>query len=109
MGLAKREWGNKHTCMGCGAKFYDLHRRPIECPKCGTVVEVETARPNRRRPPAQPEPPPPQAPPANDDDVVAGTVNEATDDDDDMIDDIDHGDDGLVEGIDKREPTQAES
>ena len=41
MGLAKREWGNKHTCVACGAKFYDLHRRPIECPKCGTVVEVE--------------------------------------------------------------------
>ena len=91
--MAKREWGNKHTCMGCGAKYYDLNRRPIKCPNCGTVVEVATARPNRRRPPAQPESPPPKAPPANDD----------------VIEDIDGGDDDLVEGIDKREPTQAES
>ena len=106
--MAKREWGNKHTCLGCGVKFYDLNRSPIECPKCGTIVEVETARPNRRRPPAQPEPLPPQAPPANDD-VVAGAVEETANDDDDVIDDIDASDDDLVEGIDKREPTQAES
>ena len=107
--MAKREWGAKHTCMACGVKFYDLHRSPIKCPNCGTKVEVETTRSNRRRPPAQPEPPPPQTPPANDDDVGVSTVAEATDDDDDMIDDIADGDDGLVEGIDKREPTQAES
>ena len=49
-GVAKREWGAKHTCMSCGGKFYDLHRNPITCPKCGTEAEVETARPNRRRP-----------------------------------------------------------
>ena len=38
--MAKREWGAKHTCIGCGAKFYDLHRSPIKCPKCGTAVAV---------------------------------------------------------------------
>ena len=24
----------------CGAKFYDLNKDPIHCPKCGTVYEV---------------------------------------------------------------------
>ena len=44
--VAKREWGAKHTCMGCGVKFYDLHRNPVTCPKCGTEIVVETTRPN---------------------------------------------------------------
>ena len=58
--MAKREWGAKHSCDDCGVKFYDLHRNPIACPGCGSVVKVETAvRPNRRRPSAQPERPPP--------------------------------------------------
>ena len=108
-GVAKREWGAKHTCTACGVKFYDLHRRPIKCPKCGIEIEVATVRPNRRRPPAQPEPPPLPAPPANDDEVAVGAVEEATDDDDDVIDDIDDGADDLVESIDKGEPAQAES
>ena len=27
--------GQKHTCFKCGAKFYDLKRTPVICPKCG--------------------------------------------------------------------------
>src|SRR5687767_10999378 len=26
--------------MSCGAKFYDLNRSPILCPKCGTVFQA---------------------------------------------------------------------
>ena len=26
--------------MNCGAKFYDLHRSPIVCPKCGTPFQA---------------------------------------------------------------------
>lgn len=32
--MAKPELGTKRTCPSCGAKFYDLHKNPIECPKC---------------------------------------------------------------------------
>ena len=34
----KVERGTKRTCQnnGCGARFYDLNRSPIECPVCGT-------------------------------------------------------------------------
>ena len=103
--MAKREWGAKHTCMGCGVKFYDLHRRPIKCPKCGTKIEVETARPNRRRPPAQPEPPQPASP----DTVIEVAADDTDDDTDEVIDDIDDDDDdGLVDGIDDAKPTQPE-
>lgn len=38
--MAKPELGTKRLCAGCGAKFYDLNKDPITCPKCGTVFEV---------------------------------------------------------------------
>ena len=104
MGVAKREWGAKHNCMNCGVKFYDLHRTPIACPKCGTEVEVEAVRPNRRRPSAQPEP----TPPANEEAAIAVTADETVDDDSDEI--VEHiDDDDLVEDIKDAEPAQAES
>jgi uncharacterized protein (TIGR02300 family) len=38
--VAKPELGIKRLCAGCGAKFYDLNKDPITCPKCGTVYQV---------------------------------------------------------------------
>jgi uncharacterized protein (TIGR02300 family) len=38
--VAKPELGIKRSCGSCGAKFYDLARSPIVCPKCGTLYEV---------------------------------------------------------------------
>ena len=35
--MAKPELGTKRLCQSCGAKFYDLHKDPIICPKCSTV------------------------------------------------------------------------
>jgi len=29
------ELGNKHECLGCGVKFYDLGKNELICPKCG--------------------------------------------------------------------------
>jgi uncharacterized protein (TIGR02300 family) len=29
------ELGNKHECLGCGTKFYDLGKNQTVCPKCG--------------------------------------------------------------------------
>jgi len=46
--VAKPELGIKRLCAGCGAKFYDLNRDPITCPKCGTVFEVATISPRGR-------------------------------------------------------------
>jgi uncharacterized protein (TIGR02300 family) len=49
--VAKSELGTKRLCAGCGAKFYDLGKTPIVCPKCGTTFEV-TVMPSRSRPDA---------------------------------------------------------
>ena len=27
--------GTKRVCESCGAKFYDLNKQPVTCPKCG--------------------------------------------------------------------------
>jgi uncharacterized protein (TIGR02300 family) len=35
--VAKPELGTKRLCGSCGAKFYDLSKDPIVCPKCETV------------------------------------------------------------------------
>ncbi len=37
--MAKPEWGTKRTCQNCAARFYDLKRDPIVCPKCETLFE----------------------------------------------------------------------
>ena len=49
--MAKPELGTKRLCAGCGAKFYDLNKDPITCPKCGTVYEVAVVT-SRGRPDA---------------------------------------------------------
>jgi uncharacterized protein (TIGR02300 family) len=38
--VAKPELGTKRLCAHCSAKFYDLNKDPIVCPKCSTVYEV---------------------------------------------------------------------
>jgi len=38
--VAKPELGTKRLCGSCGAKFYDLSKDPIVCPKCDTVFEI---------------------------------------------------------------------
>jgi uncharacterized protein (TIGR02300 family) len=42
--VAKPELGSKRQCQSCGAKFYDLNKDPIVCPKCGTVFQAVAVR-----------------------------------------------------------------
>jgi uncharacterized protein (TIGR02300 family) len=35
--MSKAEWGLKRRCANCEARFYDMQRKPIRCPKCDTV------------------------------------------------------------------------
>jgi uncharacterized protein (TIGR02300 family) len=37
--LGKTDLGAKQSCPNCGAKFYDLNRRPAVCPKCTTSFD----------------------------------------------------------------------
>jgi uncharacterized protein (TIGR02300 family) len=50
--LSKQAWGTKRQCPNCGARFYDLMKDPIVCPKCQTVYEPEASKPPRRGRPA---------------------------------------------------------
>ncbi len=47
--MAKPELGTKRLCGNCGAKFYDLSKDPIICPKCHTVLELAAVS-SRSRP-----------------------------------------------------------
>src|SRR5437763_491423 len=52
--LNKPDLGTKRVCPSCGSRFYDLQKRPIECPKCAFAFEPESLYKQRR--PRQPEP-----------------------------------------------------
>ena len=60
--MTKHELGTKRLCASCEAKFYDLNKDPIYCPKCGAVYEVPvSARPVRPgAAPVAPRPPVPE-------------------------------------------------
>jgi len=45
--VAKPELGAKRQCQNCGAKFFDLNKDPIVCPKCGTVFQGAAVRAER--------------------------------------------------------------
>jgi uncharacterized protein (TIGR02300 family) len=45
--VAKIELGTKRQCQNCGAKFFDLNKDPIVCPKCGTIFQGVAARAQR--------------------------------------------------------------
>ena len=42
--MSKPEWGEKRECPECGARFYDLKRDPVICPKCDTPYLVTTEK-----------------------------------------------------------------
>jgi uncharacterized protein (TIGR02300 family) len=52
--MTKAELGTKRMCARCGARFYDLLRTPIICPKCDTVF-VPTNVPSRFEREPEPE------------------------------------------------------
>jgi len=52
--LAKPEWGTKRICPSCGARYYDLLRDPVVCPKCATPFDPEAFLKARRARPAAP-------------------------------------------------------
>ena len=54
--MAKPELGTKRLCAGCGAKFYDLSKDPIICPKCSTVFVIAPSSRARPEPVRAPVP-----------------------------------------------------
>ena len=46
--MARPDLGTKRLCSHCGAKFYDLSKVPIVCPKCHSALEVTALNPRGR-------------------------------------------------------------
>jgi len=84
--VVKAEWGAKRTCQSCGARFYDLGRAEMACPKCGTVFDPE-ASVKARRPKAvaaeRAAPPEPAAAAAEEEEVEVGDAEAATEETED--------------------------
>ena len=51
--MAKPELGTKRLCGNCAAKFYDLNKDPIVCPKCHTVLTLAAVTSRSRPEPAR--------------------------------------------------------
>lgn len=46
--MVKADLGQKRVCNSCAAKFYDLNKDPIICPKCGTEYDASVVVKQRR-------------------------------------------------------------
>ena len=52
--MSKPEWGSKRICPSCGARYYDLLREQVVCPKCSTPYDPEAFLKARRARPVAP-------------------------------------------------------
>ncbi len=50
--MAKPEWGQKRICPQCGARYYDMKKKPPVCPQCGAIFDEVT---KTRKPRPAPE------------------------------------------------------
>ena len=89
--VSKQEWGAKHLCPSCGAKFYDMGRNPIACPSCDEPVAIAAQGHGRRsrKDVVKKKPPLPSnkkiGSAEDEEDIISGEVDELVDDDDDSI------------------------
>jgi uncharacterized protein (TIGR02300 family) len=101
--VVKAELGTKRTCPSCAARFYDLMKNPLTCPKCGQTFIAEALLPSKGNGPppvAKPRPvPEPVVEPVPDVELVSLEEVEApADDEAAAIEDVDLGEEVQVEG-----------
>ncbi|MEE8333248.1 MAG: TIGR02300 family protein [Alphaproteobacteria bacterium] len=113
--MAKPEWGVKRFCGGCGARFYDMRRDPIICPKCGVTHDpVAQARPQRPKPTppaaAKPKPKPAKVEDTGGDDLLIADADadesDENDEEEEAIEDaseLGEDKDDILEVIDNAE------
>jgi uncharacterized protein (TIGR02300 family) len=76
--VVKADWGLKRTCQSCGARFYDLGKAEIVCPKCGAVFDPEASVKARRPKAVAAERAPAPEPVAEEEEVEVADAEEAT-------------------------------
>lgn len=84
LAVSRPELGTKRECQSCSAKFYDLNKDPIICPKCGTVYQVAVAQTRMRAATETAR----ESVVADEDDVVLDDAAELI-----SLEDVDEGDD----------------
>ncbi len=93
--MAKEEWGVKRVCqkLGCEARFYDLMRDPIICPKCGAEFVVAVTEPpaseDFKQPDADAHAAKQKQAALEDDDDIMAEDDDSVDIDDDVLDESD--------------------
>ena len=58
--VVKAELGTKRTCPSCAARFYDLMKNPIVCPKCNANFVAASVLPSKDEMPAMAPAPKPR-------------------------------------------------
>ena len=97
--MTKPELGTKRLCANCSARYYDLNKTPITCPKCGAPFEVVATTPRTRfgqqAVASQPELEPEEAP----------SVTEEVETEDVETDETakDHSEDTLIEEVGEKD------
>ena len=100
--VVKAELGTKRTCPSCAARFYDLLKNPIVCPKCNANFVAASVLPSKGDMPAMAPAPKPREVVADDmevtDDVELVSLEDAEepdvgDDETAGIEDVDLGED----------------
>ncbi len=84
--MERPDWGKKHLCTSCGARYYDMGAALPTCPKCGTVEASEPpskAKRDRKAKEAEISAPPKSVPAA-----IKGNADAEDDDFDAEIDKI---------------------
>ena len=123
--VAKPEWGSKRICPSCGARYYDLMREPVICPKCSTPFDPEAFLKSRRARPAAPvekelepvgadeldtELEPDEAEIAEEEEEEAAPLEEAEEEDEELLEDASElGEDEddmaeVIENVEEEEP-----
>src|SRR5665213_863253 len=96
MTLVKADLGIKRVCPSCAAHFYDLQKRPIECPKCQFTFEPESLYKQRR--PRQPEPVEPDA--ADEIEAIEDIEDEDEEEDSGLLEEVEDNEDNVAGIID---------
>jgi hypothetical protein len=104
--LPKADLGDKHLCEGCGAKFYDMKKKPPTCPACGLVHEVETKRKSRVAPAPATKKKPLVTKPKKEigDEEIADDEDDATD----LLPDVDEDDDDDLNDVGVTKPVDSD-
>ena len=107
--MVKAELGTKRTCPSCAARFYDLLKNPIVCPKCNANFVAASVLPSKGEMPAMAPAPKPREVEADDMEVAdvelvsledAEAPDVADDDETAGIEDVDLGEETADEAED---------